>query len=144
MTTISPSLDSARLFPSFQGAAPGGQASGFAATSFGQGLSAQRTFAQSLGAASFAQGVDTREGRTDEAKAREAAEMLVSTTLVEPIFKQLRESNNAAPPFGPTPGEKQFGALLDHRLAHDIVKSANFPMVDRLARNLLKDLGTTP
>ncbi len=118
-------------------------APGFAAPSFGSGLTAQRSFAAALGAARHAEGIDARENRSKEAKAREAAEMLVSTTLVEPVLKQLRESNNAAPPFGPTPAEKQFGALLDHRLCHDIVKSANFPMVDRLARDLLKHAGAT-
>lgn len=124
--------------------APGANgAPGFAAPSFGTGLGAQRSFAAALGAARRAEGIEAREGRTDEAKAREAAEMLVSTTLVEPVLKQLRESNNAAPPFGPTPAEKQFGALLDHRLSHDIVKSANFPMVDRLARDLLRNAGAT-
>jgi Rod binding domain-containing protein len=110
---------------------------GFAASSFGSGLSAQRSFADTLGAARHAEGLEAREGRSDAARAREAAEKLISTTLVEPVLKQLRESNNAVAPFAPTQGEKQFGALLDHRLAHDIVKSANFPMVDRLARNLL-------
>lgn len=111
---------------------------GFAAPSFGSGLAAQRSFADTLGAVSHAQGLDAREGRSDAERSREAAEKLVSTTLVEPVLKQLRESNNAAAPFAPTQGEKQFGTLLDHRLAHDIVKSANFPMVDRLARDLLK------
>lgn len=117
--------------------------SGFAAPSFGKGLAAQRSFADALGDARRSVGFEARQGRTEAEKAQEAAEMLVSSTLVEPILKQLRESNNAAEPFAPTQGEKQFGALLDHRLAHDIVKAANFPMVDRLARDLLKSRGAT-
>lgn len=120
------------------------QASAFASSSFGRGLAAQRSFAEALGAARLAEGFDAREGRPEAAKAREAAEQLVATTLVLPVLKQLRESNNAAPPFAPTNAEKQFGALLDHRLAHDIVKGANFPMVDRLARDLLRSHGTAP
>lgn len=116
---------------------------GFAPAAFGKGLSAQRSFAEALGDARRALGAEAREGRTETEKAREAAEKLVSTTLIEPVLKQLRESNNAAEPFAPTEGEKQFGALLDHRLAHDIVKAANFPMVDRLARDLLKFRGVT-
>ena len=116
----------------------------FAPSSFGRGLSAQRSFAEALGAARHADALDAREGRSKPDQAREAAEQLVSTTLILPVLKQLRESNNAAPPFAPTDAEKQFGALLDHRLAHDIVKGANFPMVDRLARDLLRNQGTNP
>lgn len=129
---------------SFQSAAPPAATAGFAAPSFGRGLAAQGTFAEALGAARRADAADAGQPKDPAAKARQAAELLVSTTLVEPVLKQIRESNNAAPPFGPAPGEKQFGALLDHRLAHDIVRSANFPLVDRLARNLLNNTGTTP
>tara|TARA_R110000782_G_scaffold13976_14_gene40993 strand:+ start:1470 stop:1862 length:393 start_codon:yes stop_codon:yes gene_type:complete len=124
-------------------AQPALSSTGFAAPSFGTGLSGQRSFADALGDARRSQGFEAREGRTEEEKAREAAEMLVSTTLIVPVLKQLRESNNAAEPFAPTQGEKQFGALLDHRLAYDIVKASNFPMVDRLARDLLKSGGVT-
>jgi hypothetical protein len=129
--------------PTARAPAPSPTAAGFAAPTFGKGLAAQRSFADALGAARRAEGFDAREGRTPEARAREAAEMLVATTLVEPVFKQLRESNNAAPPFAPGQGEKQFGQLLDHRLSADIVKSANFPIVDRLARDLLRASETT-
>lgn len=114
---------------------------GFAAPSFGTGLAAQRSFSEALGAGARSDALAAREDRPEHAKAREAAEKLISTTLVEPILKQLRETNNAAPPFGPTPAEKQFGALLDHRLSQDIVRSANFPIVDRVARDLLRNLG---
>jgi len=116
-------------------------AGGFAAPTFGTGLSAQRSFSEALGAASRSDALAAREERSEHAKAREAAEKLIATTLVEPILKQLRETNNAAPPFGTTPAEKQFGSLLDHRLSQDIVKSANFPIVDRVARDLLRNLG---
>ncbi len=116
-------------------------ASGFVAPSFGKGLEAQRSFSESLGALARAAGAESRLKRTETDRAREAAEKLVSTTLVEPILKQLRETNNAAPPFGATPAEKQFGALLDHRLAQDIVQSANLPIVDRVARDLLRNRG---
>lgn len=120
-----------------------GASGGFTGASFGRGVTAQRSFAEALGAARRAEGLEAVEARDAADRAREAAEQLVSTTLVLPVLKQLRESNNAAPPFGPTDAEKQFGSLLDHRLAHDIVKGANFPMVDRLARDLLRNTGTT-
>ena len=65
---------------------------------------------------------------------REAAEQLVSATFITPVLSQVRESSMAAPPFAPTQGEKQFGAMLDQRLADEIVKSSRLPMVDRLTR----------
>ena len=36
------------------------------------------------------------------AEARSAAEGLVATSFIKPILTQVRESNNAPPPFGPT------------------------------------------
>ncbi|GIK18508.1 MAG: hypothetical protein AMXMBFR77_00840 [Phycisphaerales bacterium] len=92
---------------------------------------AQRTFAESLSIA---------ERRPDgtRASARETAEKLVAITFVEPVLKRQRESDGAAPPFAPGPGEKQFRALLDSRVAHDIVRAARLPIVDRLAHDLLR------
>lgn len=75
-------------------------------------------------------------GLGSSADARKAAEGLVSATFIEPILKQMRESNDAPPPFGPSRAEKQFGALLDTRLADDIVHAANFPLVQKIADRL--------
>lgn len=75
-----------------------------------------------------------------EAEARVAAEGLVSTTFIEPILKQIRESNTAPPPFGPSNAEKQFASLLDTTLADEIVHASNFPIVDRIASQLLKNM----
>ncbi len=78
-------------------------------------------------------------GASKEADARAAAQSLVSTALVQPIFKQLRESASAAPPpFGPGPGERSFRGMLDATMAQKLVTSQNWPLVDRLARDLLK------
>ncbi len=82
---------------------------------------------------------DSQAGKTD--RARQAAEKLVATTLVEPILKQLRETNNAAPPFGPTKAEKQFGSFLDASLSQQIVSSAQFPLVKRIQQDLIKHSG---
>ncbi len=82
--------------------------------------------------------------RTPEQIARESAESLVAITLVQPILAQLRETNQAAPPFEPTPAEKQFRALQDARLAQDIVRHAKFPLVERVARGVLKQSGADP
>lgn len=92
---------------------------------------ARRTFAELLSIA---------ERRPDgtRATARETAEKLVAITFVEPVLKRLRESEGAAPPFAPGPGEKQFRALLDARVSHDVVRAARLPIVDRLAHDLLR------
>ncbi len=74
------------------------------------------------------------------AKAAEAAEGLVATTFIEPILKQVRESNDAPPPFGPSNAEKQFSALLDTKLSDEIVHAANFPLVERITQQLLKNM----
>lgn len=74
-----------------------------------------------------------------ELRASEAAQKLVSSTLVEPILKQLRETNNAAAPFGPTDAEKQFGPILDGQLAEKIVTAADFPLVERIKQDLMKN-----
>ncbi|MBK7404624.1 MAG: hypothetical protein IPJ41_08305 [Phycisphaerales bacterium] len=75
-----------------------------------------------------------RGPKADEA--RKAAEEFVSMVLVEPILKQVRETNRAAPPFAPTNGEKQFQSMLDARFAREFTRAARFPLVDRLARDL--------
>jgi len=75
---------------------------------------------------------------------REAAEQLVSATFITPVLSQVRESSMAAPPFAPTQGEKQFGAMLDQRIADEIVKSSRLPMVDRLTREFSARAGLPP
>jgi Rod binding domain-containing protein len=81
---------------------------------------------------------------TPAAKARDVAEQYVSIALVQPLLKQLRETSNAAPPFAPTQAEKQFRALTDADLAQRIVRAKQFPLIDRLARDLLKRGGEMP
>ena len=75
--------------------------------------------------------------QTPEQRARAAAEKMVATAFVQPVLKQLRESNNAPAPWGPTDAEKQFGPLLDAQIAERIVQAARFPTVDRMARMIL-------
>jgi len=85
--------------------------------------------------------MDSRRGETPETaeeRARLGAEQLVAISFVEPILSMVRESDNAAPPFKPTRAEKQFRALLDADLAQRIVRGANFPLVGRLARQMLQ------
>jgi Rod binding domain-containing protein len=77
---------------------------------------------------------------SQSSQARTAAEGLVSTTFIEPILKQVRESNTAPPPFGPSNAEKQFSSLLDTKLADEIVHAANFPLVERITQQLLRNM----
>jgi Rod binding domain-containing protein len=77
-------------------------------------------------------------GETPEAVARRSAESFVAIALVQPILKQLRDTSQAAPPFAPTQGQKQFQALADADLAQRLVHRAHFPLVDRLTGDLLK------
>jgi Rod binding domain-containing protein len=92
----------------------------------------QHTFLSVLGRAA------NRTAGTPEAQARDAAQQFVSTTLVQPLLKQLREMENAAPPFAAGPGEKQFRALMDAEVAQNITSASHFPLIDRVARQLLK------
>lgn len=77
---------------------------------------------------------------TPEQQAKQAAEDFVSVALVQPILKQLRDSNKAAPPYGPGPGEKQFRTLADAQMARNLVRSTNWPLIDRLAKQMLRQV----
>jgi len=77
-------------------------------------------------------------GGSPEAQARDAAEQFVSVALVQPLLAQLRASSQAAPPFAATQGEKQFQSLFDAQIAQEITRAKNFPLVERLAADLMK------
>ncbi len=74
-------------------------------------------------------------------KAREAAEEFVAISMVQPILAQLREQPLVDPedmgPLAPGRGEKMMRPLLDAQAAKGIVQAANWPMVERLAQQLL-------
>jgi Rod binding domain-containing protein len=93
----------------------------------------QRSFAAAMGRL----GAAPSKPQTDEERARDTAEQLVTQTFILPLLKQLRESSQAAPPFAPNQAEKQFRALQDTELAQRIAHASRFPLVDRLARDLL-------
>ncbi len=80
----------------------------------------------------------SRAGETDEQMARRSAENFVAMIFVQPLLKQLRSGNHAAPPFAPTDGEKQFQGVGDAELAQRIVRATNFPLVDRITQDVLK------
>lgn len=80
--------------------------------------------------------VISRDDPGAEASARRAAEDFTSIAFVEPLLKQLRESNDAATPFAPGPGERQFGDILDQIMARQLTRASRFPLVDRLEADL--------
>lgn len=87
-------------------------------------------------------GVGERQATaTPEQAARRSAEEFVASTLIVPVLKALREQNSAAPPFAPGAGEQLFGPLLDEEIAVRISRAERFPLVERLARDLLKHSG---
>src|SRR5262245_28078632 len=63
---------------------------------------------------------------------RAAAQDFVATALVQPVLKQLRESNQAAEPFKPNAAERSFRTMLDNALAARITRSSNWPLVQRV------------
>jgi Rod binding domain-containing protein len=86
----------------------------------------------------FIEAMRTVSSRTlkQEPTARQAAEDLVAITLVQPILAQLRESNQAAAPFGPTDVERRFGHMWDAEIARRMVQSRGFGLVDAVARSV--------
>lgn len=114
-----------------------------AATPATSGLHGLTLVRDRAGDAPAARARSTADERSPEGKARKAAEDLVSTALIEPTLKLLRESNDAAAPFAPGEAEKAFGPLLDQAIAERVVKASGFGIVDRLASDLLKHGGAT-
>jgi Rod binding domain-containing protein len=96
----------------------------------------QRSFEAALGRAGA-----RAQPESPEQAARAAAEQLVTQCLILPLLRQLRATNQAAPPFAPSQAEKQFGALGDAQLAQRVTRASHFPLVDRLARDLLQRAG---
>ncbi len=103
-----------------------------------QSLDEQASFSSVLSRAHARPG---EKDQTPQQRAREAAEQLVATALVQPVLKQLRETNGAAAPFTPNPAEKSFGQMMDTELSQRIVSSRGWALVDRVADMLLQKGG---
>ncbi|MBX3357572.1 MAG: hypothetical protein KF745_04005 [Phycisphaeraceae bacterium] len=91
----------------------------------------QRDFAAAISRASIL------HGATPEQQARESAEEFVAIALVQPVLTHLRNTNNAASPFQPTSAEKNFRGFADAQVARQIVRTKQFPLVDRVAQQIL-------
>lgn len=100
----------------------------------------QSSFAEVLGR----EGTPDARGESPAARARSTAEQLVAVALVQPLLARMRESGQAAPPFAPTAAEKQFMALQDAGVALQMVHASRFPLVERLARDMLERGGARP
>jgi len=68
---------------------------------------------------------------------RQAAEEFISMALVQPVLAQLRETNQASGPFAPGDAEKSFGPMLDAEIAHRMVKSSGWGLVDAVTTRLM-------
>lgn len=76
------------------------------------------------------------EGQSEEAQLREAAEKLVSTTLIMPMFEQLRNDPLAANLFHGGRSEKIFQQQLDQVLSDRIAGATRFDLVDAVYKQL--------
>lgn len=94
----------------------------------------QRSFAGVLSRAASHPGPPA----SPEAQARESAEQFVAITFLQPLLQQLRAGNHAAAPFAPSQGEKQMQSLMDAETATRLAKAQRWPLVDRIAKDLLR------
>jgi hypothetical protein len=101
----------------------------------GPNASRQADFASVLG---IENRLTPRAGGTPEDEARAVAEGFVAKVFIEPMLALARESNDQPPPFGPGPGEKQFGSLIDAQRSLEMVRSARWGIVERLAGDLTR------
>lgn len=76
------------------------------------------------------------EGQSKEAQLREAAEKLVATTLIMPMFKQLRNDPLAAKLLHGGRGEEIFQQQMDQVLSDRIAGAAGFDLVDSVYQHL--------
>lgn len=83
-------------------------------------------------------GTGTAGNPSGDDPARTAAREFVALTFVQPILKQLRETNHAEAPFAPSQAERAFQGLADEEIARRIVRASNWSLVDRLTADLTK------
>ena len=76
------------------------------------------------------------EGQSEEEQLREAAEKLVATTLIMPMFEQLRNDPLATDLFHGGRGEKIFQQQMDQVLSDRIAGATRFDLVDSVYKQL--------
>jgi hypothetical protein len=118
---------------------PGGELAGrlraIQAQSVTQNVRTQSDFASVLG---IQNRVAHADAGTPEQQAKRIAEEFVAKVFIEPVLKEVREGNDTPPPFGPGQGEKQFAGLMDAQRSIEMVRSASWPIVDRLAADMTR------
>ena len=75
--------------------------------------------------------------------ARDAAEQLVSTSLVLPILSSMREGPFLSGPFKPGTMVRRFGTMLDVHMAEAITSSSNFDLVDSVVDQIVARTGNS-
>lgn len=73
-------------------------------------------------------------------QARQAAEQLVATTLVQPLLQQMRNDPLRSDLMHGGLTEDAFGAQLDTELADRIVRRAHWPIVERIVDTVTRRL----
>ncbi|MHC5022832.1 MAG: hypothetical protein ACYTGG_02815 [Planctomycetota bacterium] len=83
---------------------------------------------------SFAAALATaRTGSDQQATLRDAAQKLVSSSLIQPLFDSLEKpSFGTKGPLMPGLGERRFAPLLHQHLADRMTNAAQFPLVDTI------------
>jgi len=109
-------------------------------------IAGQRTapgFASSLSATMLDRGDAPRDEQnaqhTAPEEAREAAEQLVASAFLQPMFKQLRESGFKTGLFDGGQAEQAFEQRLHTRIGDRLVRKMDLPMVDAVTRYLTQN-----
>ena len=75
-----------------------------------------------------------------ESTVRDAAQKLVSSSLVLPILASIRDGGQfMQEPFKPGVVERRFGPLLDQALADEITTSSRFTLVDSIVEQFSRE-----
>ena len=84
--------------------------------------------------------LEQEDGRQKLETVREQAKKLVSEAFLAPVLAKVRETNQAAAPFGTTDVEKRFGPILDRAVADAMVRPDRFPLVKAVERSMLQKM----
>lgn len=85
---------------------------------------------------------EAAEDKGSDGQAREAAQKLVASAFVLPLLSEMRESPLDAKLFHGGFAEDAFRQRLDTIFADNIVKSARFPLVDRIQADVMRRTNT--
>ncbi len=84
--------------------------------------------------------LEQEQGEQQLAVVREQARKLVAEAFIAPILAKVRETNQAAEPFGTTDVENRFGPIFDRAVADAMVRPDRFPMVESVERSMLRKM----